>query len=839
MTQSPVSSRTSRILPVVVLTALGCLLLATLVDRWHDRTLDARERDAVRATASELARAVERELSQRVLLLAGLRAFAETQQGNRAALEAQFPGFAAGLLVGVDGVRALQIVHEGRITATWPLAGNEAVLGYNLYAHPVPEVADGVRRAVTSGQLVITGPVEILQGGSGLLVRLPVGGPPGRYPELVNIILDVPALLQDAGIGVAQTESSIQLLDASGRRIAGATRALESPERAVVRTGDGAWTLAIVPPAGWGATFARERRLVRIAQLLISLLLVGMAGLLFDRQARLQRAVADRTRALRDTNDELAREVTERRAAESALATRAAELRVALGTGQMGIWAWDVSTGEIAWSEGTSALFGRRPPPATYDALLGMLDDDDRASLHDAVRATLEHDAVFRGQYRLQTAGERDRWLYATAEVQRADDGTPRRLLGVVMDVTARVELERQLRQAQKMEAVGTLAGGIAHDFNNLLTAILGFARLADDSLAAPTAVPVAEVRADLGELVRAAERASLLTGQLLAFSRQQVVRPTMLDVNVVVADLQALLARLVDERIALRLDLADAPLAVRADAGQLSQVLLNLVVNARDAIAGHGHITVATRELTDDAAVAAIEGANGAVVEISVRDDGVGMSDEVRERMFEPFFTTKALGKGTGLGLSTVYGIITQAGGTIVVESAPGAGTCVRVRLPAVAAAGTRRTPARSTEAVRGGAERILVVEDEPGVRRLVAEILQRAGYAVDQAEHGREALALLEADTHRAPGTAPIALVLSDVVMPELGGLELATQLRRDRPSLPVLLMSGYPAGPVTVDAPLLTKPFAPEELLRHVRALLDASLVVAPLPLHSERP
>jgi CheY-like chemotaxis protein len=226
-------------------------------------------------------------------------------------------------------------------------------------------------------------------------------------------------------------------------------------------------------------------------------------------------------------------------------------------------------------------------------------------------------------------------------------------------------------------------------------------------------------------------------------------------------------------------------------------------------------------------------------VVEISVRDDGVGMSDEVRERMFEPFFTTKSLGKGTGLGLSTVYGIIAQAGGAIAVESTLGEGTCVRVRLPAVAAAGARRTPARSTEAVRGGAERILVVEDEPGVRRLVAEILLRAGYSVDQAEHGREALALLEADADRASGAAPIALVLSDVVMPELGGLELAEQLRRDRPSLPVLLMSGYPAGPVAVDAPLLTKPFAPEELQRQVRALLDASLVVAPLPLHSERP
>ncbi|HMS04002.1 MAG TPA: ATP-binding protein, partial [Gemmatimonadaceae bacterium] len=556
--------------------------------------------------------------------------------------------------------------------------------------HPNPVVAADVRRALASRALVITGPIPILQGGTGLLVRLAVGGPPGRYPELVNIILDLPPLLEDAGLGAASVTRVFQLRDRDGRVVAGVAEDLPDPERVAVNTGDGEGELALVPTAGWGATFARERRLVRIAEAVIVLLVVGVAGLLADRQRRLQRAVLERTLALRTANADLEREVAERRAAEQALAMRAAELRVALGTGQMGVWAWDVTSGYIAWSEGTAALFGGVTPPDSYEALLALLDPDDRASLHDAVRAALEHGEAFRVQYRVHLEGSSETWLYATAELQRDDAGNPRRLLGVVMDVTSRVMLERQLRQAQKMEAVGTLAGGIAHDFNNLLTAILGFARLADESLADATATPTPRdasvlrdttdaVRADLGELVRAAERASLLTAQLLAFSRQQVVRPTILDVNAIVIDLQTLLGRLLDERITLQVDLSPDALGVRADAGQLSQVLLNLVLNARDAIAAHGRITIGTRRLPADRREGLLPDHDGPIVEIRVQDDGAGMSAEVRDRIFEPFFTTKVPGKGTGLGLSTAWGIVTQAGGVIHVESAPGEGTCMR----------------------------------------------------------------------------------------------------------------------------------------------------------------
>jgi len=381
------------------------------------------------------------------------------------------------------------------------------------------------------------------------------------------------------------------------------------------------------------------------------------------------------------------------------------------------------------------------------------------------------------------------------------------------------------------MEAVGTLAGGIAHDFNNLLTAILGFAQLSQLQAAAlklEGTTPelrdgLEELRTDLDEIVKAGERASLLTGQLLAFSRRQVHKPTRVDVNGVVREVERMLVRLIGERITLETTTAAEPLPVLADPGQIAQVIVNLVVNARDALPNGGEVKLRTqRVLVTDVAEPPYSGlAAGTWVVIAVEDNGIGMTQEVMARMFEPFFTTKRVGEGTGLGLSTVYGIVTQGGGRVFVHSAVGVGTTVHVALPLHTAASGAATHGATEPPQESRAARVLVVEDEPGLRRLVAEILTRKGYAVEVASDGLEALNTLT-EAERPPD-----LVLSDVVMPRLGGRALADEIAKRGMAIPVLFMSGYPAGeelPEDEAHTFIGKPFTPDALVRKVRALLE---------------
>ncbi len=796
------------------------------------------------------ARALEREVGRRSALLVGLRAFAQSYESDKSRLDEEFPVFATGLISSLEGVRALQLVDDGAIRATWPVEGNEAAVGLRLGSHPDLLVRDGFERAERTRQLSITGPVQLVQGGRGLIARIATDLPAGSYPDQVASVMDFEAVLHDAGFAPYVGRPRMTLRNQQGKVIVAADGPIPDSIRVAVELGDGRWWLDGVPEGGWGASSARERTLLRVSLSVISVLLIGLAGVLSGRQQRLARAVTDQTRELQQTNHELALEVRDRETAERTLRERAEELRVALQAGRMGIWSWDVVHGRIAFNDGVAALFGRPTPdaPVSHDEFLGMLSPEDRTLLRQRIDATIEHNALFHFEQRIVTPDGAERWVYATAELQRDANNAPQRLLGVVMDISDRTRLEEQLRQAQKMEAVGTLAGGIAHDFNNLLTAMLGFARLAHDALdEASTHVSTvhthAMVRDDLSELIRAGDRATMLTSQLLAFSRQQVVQSVMVDVNAMVADLERMLCRLLDERITLRSETCAKPVVVRANAGQLSQVLLNLVVNARDAMPLGGHITVHTarHRITADDALIDTGLTPGEWVEFSVRDNGVGMSPEIQSRIFDPFFTTKPTGKGTGLGLSTAYGIVASAGGRIVVESREGSGTCMRVFLPAHARAVRDKTPVRGIAALDSGHETILVVEDEPGVRRLVREILERQGYQVVLAANGLEALQILAGS--RAAGEAgplpagpvDIDLVISDVVMPEMGGLELSVRLRELFPRVPVLLMSGYPAS--EVDAPVLeeqivAKPFTPAQLLSQVRERLNAAAALKEL-------
>ena len=385
-------------------------------------------------------------------------------------------------------------------------------------------------------------------------------------------------------------------------------------------------------------------------------------------------------------------------------------------------------------------------------------------------------------------------------------------------------ETEAQLRQAQKMQAVGRLAGGMAHDFNNLLTVIRGYSELLLGRLG-----PTDDMRKDMEEVKKAADRASGLTRQLLAFSRRQFVAAKVLDLNDLIANMDGMLRRLIGEDIVeLSAELDASTGAIKADPGQVEQVIMNLVVNARDAMPQGGRLTIETRNVTigKEASPDAVVGvAPGSYVVLTVRDSGQGMDAETQSHLFEPFFTTKEKGKGTGLGLSTVYGIVKQSGGSITVESAPDRGTTFRIYFPRVAH--EESGVAGAVEAIdpARGRETILLVEDEPAVRGLVRETLRLQGYTVLEARHGIEALV-----TSARYGGA-IHLLLTDVVMPQMSGPEVAEKILTVRPEIKVLYMSGYPDHPVfdqggvSRQTGFLQKPFTPPALVQKVREVLDS--------------
>jgi len=414
-----------------------------------------------------------------------------------------------------------------------------------------------------------------------------------------------------------------------------------------------------------------------------------------------------------------------------------------------------------------------------------------------------------------------NRMLDGLVQAQRQLEESNRTLETRVVERTAQLEQARdQLLQAQKMEAVGRLAGGVAHDFNNLLTVIIGNAELALD------VVPQGDrVRADLKEVQAAAERGKALAQQLLAFGRKQMLQAKVLDLNRLVGHAHQMLRRLIGEDVELRVIAGPRLAPVRADAMQLQQVIMNLAVNARDAMPDGGVLTIETANAEVDTGYTRAHPpmTPGSWVRLTVRDSGVGMSDHVKEHLFEPFFTTKEVGKGTGLGLATVYGIVKQSGGFIYVESAPGSGATFDVFLPPVAAE-SRQEPGASAAPLPGGTETILVVEDELPVRRLACRVLAARGYEILAAGSGDEALRVA------ASYEGAIHCLVTDVVMPGMSGPELAERLRERMPDLKVLFTSGYAAdafegrGGRLPDTPFLGKPYTAEDLARSLRAVLE---------------
>jgi PAS domain S-box-containing protein len=394
--------------------------------------------------------------------------------------------------------------------------------------------------------------------------------------------------------------------------------------------------------------------------------------------------------------------------------------------------------------------------------------------------------------------------------------GKPHAVQAIARDVRERVALERQLHQAQKMEAVGQLAGGVAHDFNNLLTVIRGNAELALEALGDDD--PVGD---DIKQISQAADRAAVLTRQLLAFSRKQVLQPRQLDLNEILRGLQSMLQRLIGEDYSIQGVYTENPVLIVADPGQIEQVMLNLVVNARDAMPNGGTISVETSVV---AANDKVQSANDRAVRISVSDTGMGMSRETQARIFEPFFTTKEVGKGTGLGLSTVFGIVQQSGGHIEVSSQPGVGTTFQILWPHVATPAFGQPDVAASAGRQGGTETILLVEDDDAVRALAGGVLRRLGYKLLEAREAQDAFAVARDYAER------IDLLLTDVVMPGENGLVLSRRLNMVRPDMRILLMSGYTdeeilrRGLLDPGTAYLQKPFTPDTLGAKVRVVLD---------------
>jgi two-component system cell cycle sensor histidine kinase/response regulator CckA len=520
----------------------------------------------------------------------------------------------------------------------------------------------------------------------------------------------------------------------------------------------------------------------------------------------------------------LAYDVTERLRNEAAVRESAERLNLALRASRTGVWSLDAPSGALVWDAYAGEIFGfpGEGSAARFDDLLDAVHPSDRELVSQSILGADPPRSEVAIEFRVVWPDTTVHYLFSRGQAFFDDNGALARVVGVSHDITGQRRLEEQFRHSQKMEAVGRLASGIAHDFNNLLTVILGYTTVVHAKLESgdPLRRMVAEAR-------RAGEQAALLTGQLLAFSRKQVTKMEVLDINDSVRGVMDMLQRLLGEDIDLSVALDDALFPVTADAGQFNQVLMNLAVNAHDAMPGGGQLrieTCAVQREREDVGRHGVRPA-GRYAMLAVTDTGSGMSAETLSHIFEPFFTTKDPSKGTGLGLATVYGIVRQHGGWVDVVSELGRGASFQIYFPAASAASTAPAPAIAAPASAPRTGTILLVEDQAAIRMLLEDVLSEAGHRVVAAADGSAALEVA------GQYTGALDLLITDVVMPEMSGPDLASQLTPLRPSMIVLYMSGYTdhallhRGAIEQGAAFLQKPFLPESLLCKIDELLSS--------------
>jgi len=539
--------------------------------------------------------------------------------------------------------------------------------------------------------------------------------------------------------------------------------------------------------------------------------------LLKDRLARLIPAIE---REIREAKGRHAR-----RALELAFAVNKERMEFALEAAGVGIWESELASGgRITWSDVLEQLHGLPVGGFgnTFDAFVECIHPDDRQGVLDSIAQSTRERSDSRVEYRTTWPDGSTHWINRIGRTFYSETGEPLRSAGVAMDITGQKDLEEQYRQAQKLESIGGLAAGIAHDFNNLLTIVSGYSELLAARL-----VGDAAATDDLDEIRRAGASATALTRQLLAFSRRQILAPRVVDLNTILTDCQKMVRRLVEANVRIDLRLADNLSRVTVDAGQIEQVLLNLVINARDAMPGGGVVTIETKNAVLDEPYTRThrDVQPGSYVLWSIRDTGGGMSPEVQARLFEPFFTTKERGHGTGLGLATVYGIVRQSGGHISVHSEIGVGTTFKIYLPVAANSDIPAIAApKAPSSILTGTETILVVEDEAALRTLNERMLQRHGYTVLLAANGEEAQRICQ--DHRGP----IHIALVDVMLPGKGGRAVAEWITQQRPETRIVYMSGYTYDAIThhdmlePGMTLVQKPFTADTLIRTIREALS---------------
>jgi len=527
--------------------------------------------------------------------------------------------------------------------------------------------------------------------------------------------------------------------------------------------------------------------------------------------------------------DELEQEILNRKQAESDArderdrAQRAEErMRFALESAGVGIWDMDCTTGAVQWSAILESQYGVGPGMfgGTFDAFVGRVHPDDRQSAVETLENAMKAGSDFSTLHRTIWPDGTEHWLSGAGRFHLGEHGQAMRGIGISLDVTERRSLEEQFQHAQKMEAVGRLASGVAHDFNNVLTAILGYCELLLND------IPSDDPRhADVALIHKAGVTAASLTRQLLAFSRKQIIEPTLLDLNRVVAEMQSMLGRLIGQDVKIVLRPQPEPARVNADRGQMEQIIMNLALNARDAMPTGGTMTIETSDVELDThyAMRHRSAVAGPYVALRVTDTGTGITPAILLRLFEPFFTTKEVGKGTGLGLATVHGIVTRYGGSVDVSSEIGKGTSFTVYLPRTTDVAPAVEPPPAVARRPLATQTVLVVEDEAILRMLAKRMLERQGYTVLVAASAEEALRLFEQN-------ASIDVLLTDVVMPGATGPELTGRLVEWRPGLKVIYMSGHTEDAIVQHGVLkpgvafLQKPFTSESLGGKIRELLD---------------
>ncbi len=517
-------------------------------------------------------------------------------------------------------------------------------------------------------------------------------------------------------------------------------------------------------------------------------------------------------------------DITERKRIEDELRISEARLAESQRIAGLGNWVWDITTNELSWSNELYRIFGREPGEFTvsYPAFLDAIHSEDQAQVEEAVRRTLEEGEPYGVDHRVIWPDGSVHAVYERGEVFTDDAGKPIRMSGTAQDITARKEIEEQLLQAQKMEAVGQLTGGVAHDFNNLLAVMMGNLELIGARVDADGAV--GEM---VGRGVKAAERGAALTHRLLAFSRKQTLLPTSIDLNQLVASMSDMLRRTLGETIDIQTGDTNELWLCVADQPQLENALLNLSINARDAMPQGGRLIIETANISlqDEAAAAQVDVEPGDYVMLSVSDSGCGIDEETLKHVFEPFFTTKDVGKGSGLGLSMVYGFAKQSDGSVAITSTPGEGSTVRLYLPVLAAAEDEAAGSETdSEVPASHGERILVVEDDEEVRELAVSLLADLGYQTIEANCAQTALDLMQ-------HAGAIDLVLSDVVLPgAMNGPDLAGEIQRSVPAVKIVYMTGYAEeafdhhSALNERTHIIHKPFRKFDFASAIRLALD---------------